>query len=104
MSGELPLTENNRRRPKVVVNVWQNVFIISAIEHGSRGVQRSGDALGKSLIVSPLPKSMALRNVRNTGTAKLPVLTFAKCKGLRHINFASRSEQSAQVSFRVTQQ
>jgi len=60
MSGELPLTENNRRRPKVVVNVWQNVFIISAIKDGSRGVQRSGDALGKCLIVSPPTKVYAI--------------------------------------------
>jgi len=43
-----------------------------------RGVHRCGDARGNYLIVSH--QILDLRNVRNTGIAKLPAQTFATCK------------------------
>ena len=44
------------------------------------GVQRSSDARGKILDCITPYQNLALRNVRNTGTAKLPLQTFATCK------------------------
>jgi len=43
-------------------------------------VKRSGDASDKILDCMPQYQIVVLRNVRHTGTAKLPARTFATCK------------------------